>query len=150
MFRPALMFSAMGTQYLLLMSFCASSRALALTVHERRLSLFSICSPPSQWGLLDLKVNVVLARGLEYSCSAPPQRIPAVPNCKASLQCLTAKYPCSAEPPSILAVPNRRVSLQCQPQSIPAVPNHQVSLQCPSAKYPCSAQAPSIPAVPNL
>ena len=111
--------------------------------------VFVFFFPTLTVGLLDFKVNVVLARCLGYSCTAPPPRIPAVPNRRASLQCLTAKYPCSAEPPSILAVPNRRASLQCQPQSVPAVPNHQVSLQCPTAEYPCSAQAPSIPAVPN-
>ena len=116
-------------------------------------------------GLLDLKVDVVLAR-LEADFSYQPPSIPAVPNRRVSLQCPTTKYPCSAQPQSIPAVPNRRVSLQCrtaeypcsaQPLRIPAVPNRRVSLQCstaeylhcPTAKYPCSAQPLSILAVPN-
>ena len=111
-------------------------------------------------GLLDLKVDVVLAR-LEADFRYQPPSISAVLNHKKS-------HPYTAQPPSIPAVPNhRRVSLQCptagipytaQPPSIPAVPNHRkVSLQCPTrdslhcptTKYPCSAQPPSIPAVPN-
>ena len=108
-------------------------------------------------GLLDLKVDVVLAR-LEADFSDQPPSIPAVPNHQVPLQCPTAKYPCTAQPPSIPAVPNHQISLQCptikspcsaQPPSIPAVPNHQVSLQGPTTKYPCSAQPSSIPAVPN-
>ena len=107
-------------------------------------------------GLLDFKVDVVLAR-LEadssdqpkYPCSAQPPSIPAVPNRKVSLQCPATKYPCSAQPMSIPAMPNRRVSLQCptttyvcsaQPPRIPAVPNCRVSLQCPTTRYPCRAQ----------
>ena len=38
-------------------------------------------------GLLDFKVDVVLAQ---------PQGIPAVPNCKVSLQWPTNEYPCNA------------------------------------------------------
>ena len=125
-------------------------------------------------GLLDFKVDVVLARleadfsdqppsisaapnhqVTKYSCRAQPQSIPAVPNHQVSLQCQTAKYPCSAQPMSILA---RRVSLHCpttkypcsaQPLNILAVSNHQISLQDPTEKYPCSAQAQSIRGVPN-
>ena len=63
-------------------------------------------------GLLDFKVDVVLAR-LEADFSDQPPSIRAVPNRRVSLQCRTAEYPCSAPPPSIPAVPNRRVSLQC-------------------------------------
>ena len=75
-------------------------------------------------GLLDFKVDVVLAR-LEADFSEQPPSIPA-------LQCPTAKYPCSA-----------------QLQSIPAVSNHQISLPGPTEKYPCSAQAQSVPGVPH-
>ena len=82
-------------------------------------------------GLLDFKVDVVLAR-LEADFSDQPPTIPAVPNHQVSLQCPTAEYPCNA-----------------QPQSIPAVPNRKVSLQCPPTKYPCSAQALLILAVLN-
>ena len=121
-------------------------------------------------GLLDFKVDVVLAR-LEAGFNDQPPSIPAVPNRRVSLQCptaecpSTAEYPCSAQPHSILKLPNRKVSLQCsatkypcsaQPQSIPAMPNCKVSLQCPTAeyqgpteKYPSSAQPRSIPGVPN-
>ena len=113
-------------------------------------------------GLLDFKVYVVLARP-EPDCSAQLHSIPAVPNRRVSLQCLTAENPCSAQPQSIPAssaqsrsipaVPNHKVSQQCptvvQPQSIPAVPNRKVSPQFPTAEYPCSAQPQSIPAVPN-
>ena len=135
-------------------------------------------APPSQWGGYIFKVYVVLALRAELDCSAQWQRIPAVPNHQASLQCPTTKHPCSAQPPSIPAVlngnvypcsvqlqsipavtnSNRRVFLQCQtveypcraqPLSIPAVPNHRVSLQCPIAEYPCSAKPQSIPAVPT-
>ena len=114
-------------------------------------------------GLLDFKVDVVLAR-VEADFSDQPPSIPAVPNHPVSLQCPTTMYPCSAQPLSILAVPNRKVSLQCptamyhcsaQLQSIRAVSNHQISLQgptesipavpkrrvpleCPTAKYQCS------------
>ena len=95
-------------------------------------------------GLLDFKVDVVLAR-LEADCSDQPPSIPAVPNHQVSLQCLTD-------------VPNRKVSLQCpttkypccaQLQSIPAVANRRLSLRCRTAEYPCSAQPKSIPAVPK-
>ena len=48
-------------------------------------------------GLLDFKVNVVLAR-LEADFSDQPPSIPAVPNHQVSLQCPTAEYPCSAQP----------------------------------------------------
>ena len=82
-------------------------------------------------GLLDFKVDVVLAR-LEADFSDQPPSILAVPNHQVSLQCPTAEYPCSAQPQSIRAVPNRRVSVQC-----------------PTAEYPCSAQPLSILAVPN-
>ena len=113
-------------------------------------------------GLLDFKVDVVLAR-LEADFrdqppSAQQQSIRTLPNHQVSLQCPTTKYPCSAQPQSLLTLPNRRVSLHCptakypcsaQPLSIPAVPNQQVSLQCPTTKYPCSAQPQSIPGVPN-
>ena len=117
-------------------------------------------------GLLDFKVDVVLAR-LEADFSDQPQTIPAVPNRKVSQQCPATKYPCSAQPQSIPAVPIRRVSLHCptakypcsaQPQSILAVPNRKVSLpmpnckvslQCPTAQSPCSVQPPNIPAGPN-
>ena len=116
-------------------------------------------------GLLDFKVDVVLAR-LEADFSDQPPSIPAVPNRrvplhfltdvpnrKVSPQCPTTKYPCSAQPLSILAVPNRKVSLPCptakypssvQPPNIPAGPNRKVSLQCPTAEYPWSAQQRSI------
>ena len=95
------------------------------------LSLF----PTLAVGLLDFKVDVVLAR-LEADFSDQPPSIPAPqPNRKVSLQCLIAKYPCSAQ--------------RAQMQSIPAVPNHQMSLQGPTEKYACSAQAQSIPGVPN-
>ena len=113
-------------------------------------------SPPLQWGLMDFKVDVVLAR-LEADFSDQPPSIPAVPNHQVSLPCPTTKYPCSAQPLTI-PLPNLRVSLQCpttrypcsaQPQSIPAVPNCKVSLRCPSAEYPCSVQPPNIPAGPN-
>ena len=108
-------------------------------------------------GLLDFKVDVVLAR-LEADFSDQPPSIPAVPNHQVSLQGRTAEYPCCAQPQSIPAGPNRRVSLLCptakypcsaQPLSILAVPNRKVFLQCPTAKYPCSAQLRSIPAVSN-
>ena len=100
-------------------------------------------------GLLDCKVDVVLARPEADFTDQP-------------LQCPTAEYPCSAQLQSIPAVPNRRVSftlpnrkvsLQCsttkyprsaQPQSIPAVLNCKVSMQCPIAKYLCSAQLQSV------
>ena len=42
-------------------------------------------------GLLDLKVDVVLAR-LEAEFSAQPPSIPAVPNRRVSLECRTAEY----------------------------------------------------------
>ena len=80
-------------------------------------------------GLLDFKVDVVLAR------------------LEASLQCRTAKYPCSAQPQSILTLPKRKVSLQCPTAEYPC--SHQISLQGPTEKYPCSAQAQTIPGVPN-
>ena len=108
-------------------------------------------------GLLDFKVDVVLAR-LEADFSDQPPSIRAVPNRRVSVQCPTAEYLCSAEPPSIPAVPHHQVSLQCptgeypcsaQLTGIPAVPHHQVSLQCPTAECPCSAQRQSIPAVPQ-
>ena len=73
-------------------------------------------SPPFAVGLVDFKVDVVLAR-------------------------LEADF--SDQPPSIPAVPKRRISCSAQPQSIPAMPNHQVSLQCPTAEYPYTAQPPS-------
>ena len=104
-------------------------------------------------GLLDFKVDVVLAR-LEADFSDQPPSIPAVPNHQVSLPCPTAEYPCSAQP-SIPAVPNHQVSLQCPTneypctQSILTLPNRKVSLQCSTTKYPCSAQPQSIPAVPN-
>ena len=118
---------------------------------------FACLFPTLSVGLLDFKVDVVLAR-LEADFSDQPPNIAAVPNHQVSLQCPPTKYPCSAQPPSIPAVPNGRVSLQCpttmypgsaERQSVPAVPNHHVSRQCPTTKYPCSAQSPSIPAVPN-
>ena len=102
-------------------------------------------------GLLDFKVDVVLAR-LEADFSDQPPSIPAVPNYQVSLQCPINEYPCSA------SWPNRKVLLQClttkypcsaQARSIPAVHNRRVSLQCRTAEYPCSAQPQSIPAVPN-
>ena len=108
-------------------------------------------------GLLDFKVDVVLAR-LEADFSDQPPSIPAVPNRRVFLQCPTTKCPCSAQPTSIPAVPSRRVSLQCptaeypctaQPQSIPAVPNCKVCLQCPTAECPCSVQPSNIPAGSN-
>ena len=119
--------------------------------------LFFSLFPTLAVGLLDFKVNVVLAR-LEADFSDQPPNIPAVPNRRVSLHCPTTKYPCSALPQSLHAVPNRRVSLQCpttkypcsaQPQSLPAVPSRRVSFHCPTAKYPCSAQPLSILAVPN-
>ena len=108
-------------------------------------------------GLLDFKVDVVLAR-LEADFSHQPPSIPALPNHQVSLQCPTTKYPCSAQPPSIPAVPSRKVSLHCptgkypcsaQLQSMPAVPNCRVSLQCPTIKYPSRVQPKSIPAGPK-
>ena len=81
-------------------------------------------------GLLDFKVDVVLAR-LEADFSEQPPSIPAVPNHQVSWQCPTAEYP-SAQPPSIPAVLNGCA----KPQNIPAVPNHQVSLQCPTPQLP--------------
>ena len=99
-------------------------------------------------GLLDFKVNVVLAR-LEADFSDQPPNIPAVPSRRVSFHCPTAKYPCSAQPLSILAVPNAKYPCSAQLQSIPGVPNHQVSLQCPTTKYPCRAQPKSIPSVPK-
>ena len=118
---------------------------------------FLIFFPTLAVGLLDFKVNVVLARQEDDFSDQPPS-VPAVPNRQVSLQCPSAEYPCSAQPQIILTLPKRKVSLQCsttkyprsaQPQSIPAVPNCGVSLQCPTAKYPCRAQPKSIPAVPN-
>ena len=145
-------------------------RAVSARVHKTRTPDEGPLFPTLAVGLLDFKVDVVLAR-LEADFRGQPPSIPAVPNRRVSLPCPTIKYPCSAQPQSIPAVPNRRVSLQCptikypcsaqpmsipamlngcaQPQSIPAVPNRRVSLQCPTAKYPCSAQLPSIPGVPN-
>ena len=108
-------------------------------------------------GLLDFKVDVVLAR-MEAEFSHQPPSIPAVPNHQISLQRPTAEYPCSAQLQSIPAVSNHQISLQgptaeypcsARPPSIPAAPNRRVSLQCPTAKYPCSAQPPNIPAAPN-
>ena len=106
-------------------------------------------------GLLDFKVDVVLAR-LEADFSDQPPNIPAGPNQKVSLQCPTAEYPCSAQPKylcsaqaqSIPAVP-RKVSLHCPTAKYPCSAQRKVSSQCPTAKYPCSAQLQSIPAVPN-
>ena len=92
-------------------------------------------------GLLDFKVDVVLARP-EADYSDQPPSIPAVPNQQVSLQCPATKYPCSA-PQSIPAVHTAQL------QSIPAVTNCRVSLQCPTTKYPCRAQPKSIPAVPK-
>ena len=46
-------------------------------------------------GLLDFKVDVVLAR-LEADFSDQPPSIPAVPDHQASLQCPTNEYPCNA------------------------------------------------------
>ena len=125
-------------------------------------------------GLLDFKVDVVLARleadfhdqppGIPavpnhqvslqcptagYPCSAQPLGIPAVLNRRVTLHCSTTKYACCAQPLGILAVPNRKVSLQCPTANIPAAPNCRVSLQCPITKYPCRAQRKSILAVPN-
>ena len=54
----------------------------------------------------------------EYLCSAQPQRIPAVANCR---------YPCK------------------HPQSIPAAPDRKVSLQFPNADYRSSARPHDIP-----
>ena len=51
-------------------------------------------------GLLDFKVDVVLAR-LEADFRDQPPRIPAVPNHQVSLQCPTAEYVCSTQPQSI-------------------------------------------------
>ena len=90
-------------------------------------------------GLLDLKVDVVLAR-LEAELSAQPPSIPAVPNRKVSLQCSTTKYPSSAPFKVSLQCPTAKYPCSAQPQSIPAGPNRKVSLQCPSAEYPWSAQ----------
>ena len=53
-------------------------------------------------GLLDFKVDVVLAR-LEADFRDQPPSIFAVPNHQVSLQCPTTKYPCSAQQPSIPA-----------------------------------------------
>ena len=129
-------------------------------------SCWAALFPTLAVGLLDFKVDVVLAR-LEADFSDQPPSISAVPNHQVSLQCPTAEYPCSAQPMSIPALPNRRVSLHCptakvspqcsttkyprsaQPQSIPAVSNCKVSLQCPTAEYPGSVQPPNIPAGPN-
>ena len=80
-------------------------------------------------GLLDFKVDVVLAR-LEADSSDQPPGIPAVPNHQVSLQCPTNEYPCTGQPQSILTLPNRKV--------IPAVSNCKVSLQCPTSEYPGS------------
>ena len=96
-------------------------------------------------GLLDFKVDVVLARQEADFSDQPPSipavRIPAVPNHQVYLQCPTTKHPCSAQPPSIPAVPNRRVSPQCPTSNIPAVPKRRVSLECPTAKYQYSCRA---------
>ena len=56
-------------------------------------------------GLLDFKVDVVLAR-LEADFSDQPPSIPAVPYHQVSLQCPTAEYPYTAQPQSIPAVLN--------------------------------------------
>ena len=93
--------------------------------------LFGHFFPTLAVGLLDFKVDVVLAR-LEADFRDQPPSIPAVPKHQVSLQCPTAEYPCSAQPQSILTLPNCKVSLQCS-----------------TTKYPCSAQLLSIPAVPN-
>ena len=93
-------------------------------------------------GLLDFKVNVVLAR-LEADLSDQPSSIPAVPNRQVSLQCPTAKYPCSAQPQNILTLPNRKVSLQCSTAKYPCSAQPKASLQCPTAEYPWSAQQQS-------
>ena len=51
-------------------------------------------------GLLDVKVDVVLAR-LEADFRAQPPGIPAAPNHQVSLQCPTTKYPCNAQSQNI-------------------------------------------------
>ena len=82
-------------------------------------------SPTLAVGLLDFKVDIVLARP-EADFSDQPPSIPAGPNRRVSLQCHTNEYPCRA-----------------QPKSIPAVPNRRVSPECPTAgyQYSCSAVA---------
>ena len=62
--------------------------------------------PTRAGGLLDFKVDVVLAR-LEADFSDQPPSIAAMPNHQVSLQCPTNEYPCSTQPPSIPAVPNQ-------------------------------------------
>ena len=100
----------------------------------------------------------------EYPYSAhhaEPQRILAVPNRRASLQCPTAEHPCSAQkqslpalptqPQNILAVLSRRMPLQCRKslQNILPRPSCRISLQRANADYHCSAQPLSIPVAPQ-
>ena len=99
-------------------------------------------------GLLDFKVDVVLAR-LEADFSDQPPSIPAVPNHRVSLHCPNAKYPRSAQPLVSSQCPTAKYPCSVQLQSITAMPNCRVSRQCPATKYPCRAQPKSIPAVPN-
>ena len=125
---------------------CGASRPQTFTLNPR---YWSNCVtvglfPTLAVGLLDFKVDVVLAR-LEADFSDQPPSITAVPNRRVSLQCRTTKYPCSAQPMSIPAMLNGCAHLQ----SVPAVPKRRVSLQCPTAEYPYLAQPQSIPAVPN-
>ena len=149
--------------------------AVARAIHHFHMlwSLF----PTLAVGLLDFKVDVVLARleadfsdqppsipalpshqvslhcpTTKYPCSAQLQSIPAVPNCKVSLQCPTNEYPCSAQPLSILTTlhcPTAKYPCSAQPPRILALPNRRVSLQCPATEYPYTAQPQSVPAVPN-
>ena len=81
--------------------------------YKRRLdTAFVVFFAPSSFfptlavGLLDFKVDVVLAR-LDADFRDQLPSIPAVPNRKVSLPVPTIKYPCSAQPPSIPAVPNQ-------------------------------------------
>ena len=145
------------THTLLFLSFFRSSSLALLSPSSISLSHLLFFFPTLTVGLLDFKVDVVLAR-LQADFRDQPPSIPAVPNHQVSLQCPTAEYPCGAQPPSIPAMPNHQVSLQCptaeyvcsaQPQSIPLVPNRRVCLQCPTAEYPYTAQLQSIPAVLN-
>ena len=123
--------------------FDLNARSYSIKEVCQTMMLHSRLFPTLAVGLLDFKVDVVLARLEADFCDQAPS-IPAVPNHQVSLQWPTTKNPCSAEPQSIPAVPNCRVSLQSacsvQPPNIPAGPNRKASLQCPTAEYPWSAQ----------
>ena len=143
-----------------------SPLTLGLLSFVRLFRKFKSSSPSAQCPTAKYPCSAAQCQNTHYPCSAQwqsaqskLQSIPAVPNCRISLQCpMSAQHPSNAQPRNILAVCKRMVSLQCptaeypssaQLQNIFAMPNRRQSLQCPSTEYFRSAQSDSIPAVPN-